>query len=86
MSSCELKSSFKILKEKKNEREEEEKTSSGKEKMFLLKEEDNENGAGVRGIGCVIIVILIKEISTFILLWKELIREVSTKSQKMVVK
>ena len=33
-----------------------------------------------------IVVILIKEISTFILLWKELIREVSTKSQKMVVK
>ena len=31
-------------------------------------------------------VIPIEKINTFILLWKELIREVSTKSRKMVVK
>ena len=31
-------------------------------------------------------IIPIEEISTFILLWKELIREVPTKSRKMVVK
>ena len=34
----------------------------------------------------IVLTMVIKEISTFILLWKELIREVSTKSQKMVVK
>ena len=34
----------------------------------------------------IVLTMVIKEISTFILLWKELIREVSTKSRKMVVK